>query len=99
VPSPRQLPGDFKPDPFVRAGHQRDPFFFCHEGTLTADHADLNGSNNIRDIRVISGYLFLVSKFVLKMWKIVRRRAIFSGVRWQNRKHHRTIPGLLRSRR
>jgi hypothetical protein len=51
---------DFKPDPFIRAGHKRDSFFFCHEGTLTADHADLNGSNNICDIRVISSYLFLV---------------------------------------
>ena len=65
----RQLPHNFKPDPFVRAGHERDVSLFCHEGTLIADHVELNGSNNICDIRVISGYLFLVSKFVLKMWK------------------------------
>jgi hypothetical protein len=26
----RQLPGDFKPDPFVRARHERDAWLFCH---------------------------------------------------------------------
>jgi hypothetical protein len=26
----RQLPRNFKPDPFVRASHERDPSFFCH---------------------------------------------------------------------
>ena len=27
----RQLPDNFKPDSFVRAGHERDALFFCHD--------------------------------------------------------------------
>jgi len=26
----RQVPCNFKADPFVRAGHERDALFFCH---------------------------------------------------------------------
>src|SRR4029077_3136690 len=42
-----QLPDNLEADSLVRAGNQRDPFCSRHEGTLTTDYTDENGSKEV----------------------------------------------------